>query len=252
MNKLGTGPHLDDVPVCDAVLRWASEAEADGLLSRHVFDGRLRLPDTMAGCADVAAAASRALRVLGAPSSGTPQQQAAHDGLSGVYASVMRRVLAATGNGSDVPVRRLRSPVHGLTFRAGYPDSVFAVDDGDIAELVPEPDNPHDPLAVRVDVWTVGGAVDLGYLPGRRDDVRREIHALAADRDVLGEMKVRVSSVNPGRPGADVTFDLPYDMDLFLRLLAESEASLLAPSASMSDAAVVARSEAVGSLDAAA
>ena len=221
------------VALNDDAMRWAHESGADATLSRYMDDGKVTVPGSMSGRAAVTAAAAAALRAVGveaATGGGTAQQRTAHAVFAALHTSTVRDVFDAARSAGGT-VRRLRAHVHGVTFRDGYPGTVLDVADGDVAELVPRPDNPHDPLCVEVHAWGREGTVMLGYLPDRRDDVRREIHALAEDRDVLGELRPRVSSAYPNRPGIDVVFDLDYDMDLFLRLLADAEAEIDAPTA---------------------
>lgn len=68
---------------------------------------------------------------------------------------------------------------------------------GDRLTLVREPDNPHDPLAVRIE-WR---GVKLGYVP------RRENREIAARLDRGGALLCRVAWINRwARPWERVAF----------------------------------------------
>ncbi len=80
------------------------------------------------------------------------------------------------------------SPLAGFQYHAGA-----AVWDemqvGDALSLVREPDNPHDPNAVRID-WR---GQQLGYLP------RRENSAVAAEMDRGGRLAARIERLQEQR-----------------------------------------------------
>ena len=80
------------------------------------------------------------------------------------------------------------SPLAGFQYHAGA-----AVWDemqvGDALSLVREPDNPHDPNAVRID-WR---GQQLGYLP------RRENSAVAAEMDRGGRVEARIAKLREHR-----------------------------------------------------
>lgn len=76
------------------------------------------------------------------------------------------------------------SPLAGFQYHAG----AIVWDEmkvGDALSLVREPDNPHDPNAVRID-WR---GQQLGYLP------RRENSAVAAEMDRGGRVEARIAKL---------------------------------------------------------
>jgi hypothetical protein len=76
------------------------------------------------------------------------------------------------------------SPLAGFQYHAGA--SVWdELKVGDRLTLTREPDNPHDPLAVRVD-WR---GQQLGYLP------RAENHAVATEMDQGGRVEARIAKL---------------------------------------------------------
>lgn len=104
--------------------------------------------------------------------------------LQGALAFWSAHTLADRGAG-----RRLRTAVAGLLYRPGrYCLARLGV--GDTVRLVREPDNPHDPLAVRID-W---GDVTLGYIPRR---VNRDV---AAALDAGVPLRAWVDDVDPALP----------------------------------------------------
>lgn len=69
----------------------------------------------------------------------------------------------STGRARDTPPRRYRTPLRGHAFAGAVPAEVLV--DGSAVELVREPDNPADPLAVAA--WLVaddGRSWRIGYL----------------------------------------------------------------------------------------
>ena len=80
------------------------------------------------------------------------------------------------------------SPLAGFQYHAGA--AVWdAMKVGDALTLVREPDNPHDPNAVRID-WR---GQQLGYLP------RRENSAVAAEMDRGGRVEARIAKLREHR-----------------------------------------------------
>jgi hypothetical protein len=80
------------------------------------------------------------------------------------------------------------SPLAGFQYHAG----TVVWDDmkvGDALALVREPDNPHDPNAIRID-WH---GQQLGYLP------RRENIAVAAEMDRGGRVEARIAQLRVHR-----------------------------------------------------
>jgi hypothetical protein len=80
------------------------------------------------------------------------------------------------------------SPLAGFQFHAG--DALFAqMQVGDRLALVREPDNPHDPNAVRVE-WR---QVKLGYVP------RRDNPQVARQIDLGAALEARISRLREAR-----------------------------------------------------
>lgn len=64
-----------------------------------------------------------------------------------------------------------------------YQEAIGYIEVGQKCELVPEPDNPHDPKALKV----VCGGNPIGYIP--KGDNEAFLDCLAAGCDVLAEVK---------------------------------------------------------------
>lgn len=90
------------------------------------------------------------------------------------------------------------SPLAGFQYHAGA--AVWdEMKPGDVLTLVREPDNPHDPNAVRID-WH---GQQLGYLP------RVENRAVAAEMDRGGRVEARIAKLrNHPNPWQRVLLDV--------------------------------------------
>jgi len=94
----------------------------------------------------------------------------------------------ATAAAQTIRILVQSSPLAGFQYHAG----TTVWDDmkvGDALVLVREPDNPHDPNAIRID-WH---GQQLGYLP------RRENSAVAAEMDRGGRVEARIAQLRVHR-----------------------------------------------------
>lgn len=107
---------------------------------------------------------------------------------------------------------RIAFQVAGVSFRPGYPDNLLRLHDieesqqhpgeGTVAVLERDPDNPHDPNAVKVMVPALGDDGHVGFVP---KDLAPEVGTLIQGRyRLLAEISTRVHPDHPDRPGADV------------------------------------------------
>jgi hypothetical protein len=112
--------------------------------------------------------------------------------------ALFRRRLSAQGRvtvvGESHYQPALRRAAHGVCAGTDFGQHLPVV-----ATLVPEPDNPHDPYAVRVDVVTGGRAETVGYLP--RYTARTYQRPLLALRDhgSIGTCPGRITGGGAGR-----------------------------------------------------
>ncbi len=79
-----------------------------------------------------------------------------------------------------------RSTIVGVKYNVGAPERLSQTEPGTRAELVREPDNPHDANAVAVHV----GGVKCGFLP------REQAAGVAADMDAGKTVTARVYDYN--------------------------------------------------------
>ncbi|MDM7463805.1 MAG: HIRAN domain-containing protein [Tepidimonas taiwanensis] len=188
--------HLRALPV-----RWRSRGDADGVARGLGPDRaalwtalRQRWPHLDLVLRDVwdflraahahAAVQRGGVSVLPSPETLRRLDRQSERELQGALAFWSAHALADRGVG-----RRLRTAVAGLLYRPGrYCLARLGV--GDAVHLVREPDNSHDPLAVRID-W---GDVTLGYIPRR---VNRDV-AEALDAGV--PLRAWVDDVDPALP----------------------------------------------------
>lgn len=97
-------------------------------------------------------------------------------------------VLAAGARAESVRMLVQSSPLAGFQYYAG--DALWhEMQEGDKLDLVREPDNPHDPHAVRVE-WR---GLKLGYLP------RAENRAVAAEMDRGTAVAARIARLTAHR-----------------------------------------------------
>lgn len=97
-------------------------------------------------------------------------------------------LLAAPAAAESIKLLVQSSPLAGFQFYAGR-ESWDAMKAGDVLVLVREPDNPHDPRAVRVE-WR---GRKLGYLP------RAENRAVAEEMDRGGQVAARIARLERHR-----------------------------------------------------
>lgn len=104
--------------------------------------------------------------------------------------SVLISLLLLTTAAQAQSIRLLvqSSPLAGFQYHAGR-DLWAQLREGDALTLAREPDNPHDPLAVRVE-WH---GRQLGYLP------RAENRAVAMEMDHGGKVSARIARLRDHR-----------------------------------------------------
>ena len=226
MNKTSAGTQDDTllrVQVTAAASRWLHAAAGiHDVLDRFEAGRQRTLSIPYPELADLASAASEVIESLEAEGAEwTPRERAAGKrSMNRLIDSCVQAAIDAEHIGCP---RRLIANVVGLTHRAGYPENVLDIAEGDIGELRPDPDNPHDPLAVKVLAWTLDGDQHIGFLAARNNEVRRRLHRLATTQDLLGALKLRRDPAYPDRPGVDISFDLPAEDDPLATLLAAAE-----------------------------
>ena len=220
---------LDDTPMAvymtKAAARWLHEvAGVHEVLERFGPSGRRTLDLDYSDLADLASAADEVIDALdNRDAEWTGRQRA--DGKRTMNRLIDACVQVATDAQHVGCPRRLRAPVAGVSKRPEYPGNLLSIERNSIGELRPDPDNPHDPLAVAVLVWTLHGEMHLGYLPARNAAVRRRLHELAQTQDLYASLEVRKDPLHPKRPGVDVIFNLPAD-DPLTTLLADAHADV--------------------------
>lgn len=102
--------------------------------------------------------------------------------------------------------------VNGVTFRPGYPHTIFAVareaETGEVlVELRRNPDNPHDSNAVEVHVPMLGGESFIGFLP--RPEAGIVAPRMDAGATATAELvEVFQLPVDPDRPGVVITVEI--------------------------------------------
>lgn len=102
--------------------------------------------------------------------------------------ALVAMLCCATAAAQTIRILVQSSPLAGFQYHAG----TTVWDDmkvGDALVLVREPDNPHDPNAIRID-WH---GQQLGYLP------RRENSAVAAEMDRGGRVEARIAQLRVHR-----------------------------------------------------
>jgi hypothetical protein len=105
-----------------------------------------------------------------------------------VLAALLAMLYCAAATAQTIRILVQSSPLAGFQYHAG----TVVWDDmkvGDALALVREPDNPHDPNAIRID-WH---GQQLGYLP------RRENSAVAAEMDRGGRVEARIAQLRVHR-----------------------------------------------------
>ena len=220
---------LDDTPMAmymtKAAARWLHEvAGMHEVLERFGPSGRRTLDLDYAELADLASAADEVIEALDNPDAEWTGRQRS-DGKRTMTRLIDACVQVAKDAQRVGCPRRLRAPVAGVSKRPEYPENVLSIERNSIGELRPDPDNPFDPLAVAVMVWTLHGEAHIGYLPARNDGVRSRLHALAETQDLYASLEVRKDPMYPKRPGVDVIFNLPAD-DPLTTLLADARADV--------------------------
>lgn len=98
--------------------------------------------------------------------------------------TLLMLLVCAASTAQTIRILLQRSPLAGFQYHAGETmwDQMKV---GDVLSLVREPDNPHDPNAVRID-WR---GQQLGYLP------RLENSAVAAEMDRGGRVEARIAKL---------------------------------------------------------
>ncbi|TSE31892.1 HIRAN domain-containing protein [Tepidimonas taiwanensis] len=168
-----------NAPACDTIQALAQQLE-EALNAEATMAVRRRLAQAVRA----QRSQSRALVPQPTPDPIRPLDRQSEQELQGALAFWSAHAPAGPGLG-----RRLRTAVAGLLYRPGrYCLARLGV--GDAVRLVREPDNPHDPLAVRID-W---GDVTLGYIPRR---VNRDV---AAALDAGVPLRAWVDDVDPSLP----------------------------------------------------
>ena len=89
----------------------------------------------------------------------------------------------------------------GLSFVPGYPANIHALADGQTVRLVPDPANPHDPNAVRVEHADTGAM--LGHAPAAIA-ARLQPELIAGHRPATGTLTVLRTPGYEDRPGIEI------------------------------------------------
>ncbi len=108
--------------------------------------------------------------------------------LAGVLLTLLLQANPALGQDARMRLLVQSSPLAGSQFHA-LKSLVHRMQEGDALTLVREPDNPHDPLAIRVE-WQ---GHKLGYVP------RKENRAVAEAMDRGEHLQARVSRIRDAR-----------------------------------------------------